>query len=128
MLQSFIFSTCFILVRIQSLVQENRARICSGWSWFLELPSIANKKVVLPSIAKKVCFSGVTYFIPQYGGPHQQHRNPVVDRWSPASSSRSFQSLLVKRPAPRNPSPSRDDCPNKRSKSISSHQASALFP
>ncbi|MCI4387959.1 hypothetical protein PGIGA_G00079960 [Pangasianodon gigas] len=60
---------------------------------------------------------------PRYGGPHQQHRTPTADRWSPVASSRSFQSPSIKRPAPRNPSPSRDDCPSKRSKSVSSHQA-----
>ncbi|XP_017345113.1 lysine (K)-specific demethylase 6B, b isoform X2 [Ictalurus punctatus] len=60
---------------------------------------------------------------PRYGGPHQQHRTPMADRWSPVASSRSFQSPSLKRPGPRNPSPSRDDCPSKRSKSVSSHQA-----
>ncbi|KAM9455606.1 lysine (K)-specific demethylase 6B, b isoform 2-T4 [Clarias gariepinus] len=60
---------------------------------------------------------------PRYGGPHQQHRTPTADRWSPVASSRSFQSPSLKRPGPRNTSPSRDDCPSKRNKSISSHEA-----
>ncbi|XP_060765139.1 lysine (K)-specific demethylase 6B, b isoform X2 [Neoarius graeffei] len=60
---------------------------------------------------------------PRYGGPHQQHRIPTADRWSQVASSRSFQSPSLKRPAPRNPSSTRDDCPSKRSKRVNSHQA-----
>ncbi|XP_072515472.1 lysine (K)-specific demethylase 6B, b isoform X3 [Salminus brasiliensis] len=69
----------------------------------------------------------------KYGGPHQQQRplQAQGERWSPTAPSRPFQSPSLKRPAPlhsdstphRNPSPSRDDCPSKRSKSNSSHQA-----
>ncbi|KAI5099579.1 lysine (K)-specific demethylase 6B, b, partial [Silurus meridionalis] len=62
-----------------------------------------------------------SYQPPRYGGPHQQHR--TADRWSPVSSSRSFQCPSLKRPPPRNPSPTRDECPSKRSKNGSSHQA-----
>ncbi|XP_058267866.1 lysine (K)-specific demethylase 6B, b isoform X1 [Hemibagrus wyckioides] len=60
---------------------------------------------------------------PRYGGPHQHYRTPMTERWSPVASSRSFQSPSLKRPAPRKPSPSRDDCLSKRNKSDSSHQA-----
>ncbi|GAA6069285.1 lysine (K)-specific demethylase 6B, b [Tachysurus ichikawai] len=60
---------------------------------------------------------------PRYGGPHQHHRTLMTERWSPVASSRSFQSPSLKRPPPRNPSPSRDDCLSKRSKSDNSHQA-----
>ncbi|XP_035391684.1 lysine (K)-specific demethylase 6B, b [Electrophorus electricus] len=69
----------------------------------------------------------------RYGGPHQQQRPLQVhgERWSPAAQSRAFSSPSLKRPAPppshsgllRNPSPPRDDCPNKKSKgALSSHQ------
>ncbi|TSV15222.1 Lysine-specific demethylase 6B [Bagarius yarrelli] len=67
--------------------------------------------------------SAITYFIAQYGGHHQHHRTPMTDRWNPGASSRFFESPSLKRQAPRNPSPSKDDCLSKRSKSESSHQA-----
>ncbi|XP_076875540.1 lysine (K)-specific demethylase 6B, b isoform X2 [Brachyhypopomus gauderio] len=69
----------------------------------------------------------------RYGGPHHQQRPLQVqgERWSSEAQSRAFSSPSLKRPAPlpshsallRNPSPPRDDPPNKRSKgTVSSHQ------
>lgn len=83
------------------------------------------------------------YFLSQYGGPHQQQRStgrsPQTqgEKWTQSTQSRTFQGPSLKRPVPphnispplRDPSPSRDDCPSKRSRSISSHQVShVLFP
>ncbi|XP_062870702.1 lysine (K)-specific demethylase 6B, b isoform X2 [Trichomycterus rosablanca] len=59
---------------------------------------------------------------PRHGCTYQQQRPPHEDRWSPVSPSRPLQSLSLKRPAHRNTSPSRDDCPSKRSKNSSLHQ------
>ncbi|XP_068079908.1 lysine (K)-specific demethylase 6B, b isoform X2 [Danio rerio] len=72
----------------------------------------------------------------RYGGPHQQQRStgrpPQTqgEKWTHSAQSRSFQGPSLKRPVPphnlsqplREPSPSRDDCPSKRSRSINSHQ------
>ncbi len=81
------------------------------------------------------------YFLFQYGDPHQQQqstgRPPQTqgDKWTQSTQSRTFQGPSLKRPAPphnmsppvRDPSPSRDDCPSKRSRSISSHQVSHVL-
>ncbi|XP_042620930.1 lysine-specific demethylase 6B-like isoform X3 [Cyprinus carpio] len=72
----------------------------------------------------------------RYGGPHQQQRSTGCppqtqgEKWTQSTQSRTLQGPSLKRPAPphnispplRNPSPSRDNCPSKRSRSISSHQ------
>ncbi|XP_016326005.1 lysine (K)-specific demethylase 6B, b isoform X1 [Sinocyclocheilus anshuiensis] len=72
----------------------------------------------------------------RYGGPHQQQRSTGCppqtqgEKWTQSTQSRTLQGPSLKRPAPphnispplRNPSPSRDDCPSKRIRSISSHQ------
>ncbi|XP_056103798.1 lysine (K)-specific demethylase 6B, b isoform X2 [Rhinichthys klamathensis goyatoka] len=75
----------------------------------------------------------------RYGGPHQQQRStgrpPQTqgEKWTQSTQSRTFHGPSLKRPAPphnisptlRDPSPSREDCPSKRSRSISSHQESS---
>ncbi|KAK7120443.1 hypothetical protein R3I94_020440 [Phoxinus phoxinus] len=72
----------------------------------------------------------------RYGGPHQQQRStgrpPQTqgEKWTQSTQSRTFQGPSLKRPAPphnisptlHDPSPTREDCPSKRSRSISSHQ------
>lgn len=94
-------------------------------------------------INERLLISWVTWccFLSQYGGPHQQQRStgrpPQTqgEKWTHSAQSRSFQGPSLKRPVPphnlsqplREPSPSRDDCPSKRSRSINSHQVSHVL-